>query len=131
MIVLMMETTAPQSNGLLLTTEKLVKEYRGRRVVNGVSMNVSAGEIVGLLGPNGAGKTTTFNMVVGVVKPDEGAVNFRRPRHHAPADAPARAAGHRLSDAGAVGLSQAHGRGKHPGDSGDVQAVAATNARCG
>ena len=69
-------------NGLLLTTEKLVKEYRGRRVVNGVSVDVSAGEIVGLLGPNGAGKTTTFNMVVGVVKPDEGAVTFLGPQNH-------------------------------------------------
>ncbi len=72
-----METTAPQSNGLLLATEKLVKEYAGRRVVNGVSINVGAGEIVGLLGPNGAGKTTTFNMVVGVVKPDAGSVKFQ------------------------------------------------------
>src|SRR5258708_8713342 len=60
----------------LLSTEKLVKEYRGRRVVNGVSISVSAGEIVGLLGPNGAGKTTTFNIVVGVVKPEEGAGRF-------------------------------------------------------
>lgn len=60
----------------LLTTDKLVKEYRHRRVVNGVSINVAAGEIVGLLGPNGAGKTTTFNMVVGVVKPDSGEVRF-------------------------------------------------------
>src|SRR5271169_7077324 len=60
----------------LLATEKLVKEYRGRRVVNGVSVSVNAGEIVGLLGPNGAGKTTTFNMVVGIVKPNEGAVKF-------------------------------------------------------
>src|SRR6266511_3935647 len=60
----------------LLATEKLVKEYRQRRVVNGVSIHVNAGEIVGLLGPNGAGKTTTFNMVVGLVKPDEGAVRF-------------------------------------------------------
>ena len=72
-----METTPAQSNVLLLATEKLIKEYRGRRVVNGVSVNVQAGEIVGLLGPNGAGKTTTFNMVVGVVKPDEGAVKFQ------------------------------------------------------
>ncbi|MEI6780718.1 MAG: LPS export ABC transporter ATP-binding protein [Verrucomicrobiota bacterium] len=61
----------------MLTTEKLVKEYRQRRVVNGVSITVAAGEIVGLLGPNGAGKTTTFNMVVGVIKPDEGAVRFQ------------------------------------------------------
>jgi lipopolysaccharide export system ATP-binding protein len=63
--------------GTLLTTESLAKEYHGRRVVNGVSIAVAAGEIVGLLGPNGAGKTTTFNMVVGVVKPDEGRVNFQ------------------------------------------------------
>src|SRR4051812_10130158 len=63
-------------NGTLLATEKLAKEYAGRRVVNGVSINIKAGEIVGLLGPNGAGKTTTFNMVVGIVKPDEGAVKF-------------------------------------------------------
>ena len=68
--------TATQSKGLLLATEKLVKAYRGRRVVNGVSVGVNAGEIVGLLGPNGAGKTTMFNMVVGLVKPDEGAVKF-------------------------------------------------------
>src|SRR6516165_3617702 len=61
----------------LLVTENLVKEYRQRRVVNGVSISVGAGEIVGLLGPNGAGKTTTFNMVVGVIKPDEGALQFQ------------------------------------------------------
>lgn len=64
-------------DGALLRTEKLVKEYKSRRVVNGVSIHVSPGEIVGLLGPNGAGKTTTFNMVVGVVKPDEGVVKFQ------------------------------------------------------
>src|SRR5688572_33131042 len=61
---------------MLLQTGKLVKEYKHRRVVNGVSIQVGAGEIVGLLGPNGAGKTTTFNMVVGVVRPDEGDVNY-------------------------------------------------------
>ena len=61
----------------LLVMDRLVKEYRRRRVVNGVSISVSAGEIVGLLGPNGAGKTTTFNMVVGIVKPDEGSVRFQ------------------------------------------------------
>src|SRR6266567_4473223 len=71
-----METTTSQ-NGTLLATEKLAKEYRGRRVVDGVSVKVGAGEIVGLLGPNGAGKTTTFNMVVGVIRPDEGAVRFQ------------------------------------------------------
>jgi lipopolysaccharide export system ATP-binding protein len=70
-------STRPETNGALLATEKLVKEYRQRRVVNGVSIFVKAGEIVGLLGPNGAGKTTTFNMVVGVVKPDDGFVSFQ------------------------------------------------------
>ena len=72
-----LETTPPPANGALLCTEKLVKEYRQRRVVNGISITVAAGEIVGLLGPNGAGKTTTFNMVVGVVKPEEGRVRFQ------------------------------------------------------
>ena len=67
---------SPSTNGALLTTDKLAKEYGNRRVVNGVSVKVGAGEIVGLLGPNGAGKTTTFNMVVGIVKPDEGAVTY-------------------------------------------------------
>jgi lipopolysaccharide export system ATP-binding protein len=62
----------------LIATENLVKSYRHRRVVNGVSINVNPGEIVGLLGPNGAGKTTTFNMVVGVVKPDQGGVKFEQ-----------------------------------------------------
>jgi lipopolysaccharide export system ATP-binding protein len=60
----------------LLQTGALVKDYGRRRVVNGVSIQVNAGEIVGLLGPNGAGKTTTFNMVVGVVRPDEGDVKY-------------------------------------------------------
>jgi lipopolysaccharide export system ATP-binding protein len=68
--------SATLAGGVLLTTDTLVKAYRQRRVVDGVSIRVSAGEIVGLLGPNGAGKTTTFNMVVGVVKPDSGAVKF-------------------------------------------------------
>jgi len=60
----------------LLTTHNLVKEYNHRKVVNGISIFVNAGEVVGLLGPNGAGKTTTFNMIVGIVKPDEGDVCF-------------------------------------------------------
>jgi lipopolysaccharide export system ATP-binding protein len=60
----------------LISTSHLVKAYNQRRVVDGVSVTVAAGEIVGLLGPNGAGKTTSFNMVVGIVKPDEGTVQF-------------------------------------------------------
>ena len=55
----------------------LVKQYRGRSVVNGVSLRVRCGEVVGLLGPNGAGKTTTFYMVVGLVRPHTGRVIFR------------------------------------------------------
>ena len=55
----------------------LVKSYGDRTVVNGMSMNVRCGEIVGLLGPNGAGKTTTFYMIVGLVRPNEGKVEFR------------------------------------------------------
>src|SRR4030095_10154608 len=61
----------------LLRTEQLVKAYRKRRVVNGVSIAVEPGEIVALLGPNGAGKTTTFNIIVGVVRADDGAVFFQ------------------------------------------------------
>ena len=60
----------------LLRTDQLVKRYKQRAVVNGVSIYVNAGEIVGLLGPNGAGKTTTFNMVVGVVRPESGDVVY-------------------------------------------------------
>ena len=58
----------------ILRTDKLVKKYRKRAVVNGVSLSVSRGEIVGLLGPNGAGKTTTFNQIVGFIRPDSGDV---------------------------------------------------------
>ena len=60
-----------------LVAENLVKIYGDRTVVNGMSMEVRCGEIVGLLGPNGAGKTTTFYMIVGLVKPNEGRVSFR------------------------------------------------------
>ncbi len=58
----------------ILRTDALVKKYRKRAVVDGVSLSVSRGEIVGLLGPNGAGKTTTFNQIVGFIRPDSGDV---------------------------------------------------------
>lgn len=57
-----------------LYTEHIRKTYKSRPVVNGVSVEVNQGEIVGLLGPNGAGKTTSFYMIVGLVRPDEGSV---------------------------------------------------------
>ncbi|MEK9740164.1 MAG: LPS export ABC transporter ATP-binding protein [Flavobacteriaceae bacterium] len=57
-----------------LRAEKIEKEYKGRKVVKGISLAVSQGEIVGLLGPNGAGKTTSFYMIVGLIKPNNGAI---------------------------------------------------------
>src|SRR5213078_3992605 len=57
-----------------LATDDVGKSYRGRRVVNGVSLRVEQGEVVGLLGPNGAGKTTTFYTIVGLIPPDTGRV---------------------------------------------------------
>lgn len=60
----------------ILKTDKLVKIYEGRAVVNGIDINVKRGEVVGLLGPNGAGKTTSFYMIVGLVRPNGGKVIF-------------------------------------------------------
>ncbi|MGY6559071.1 MAG: LPS export ABC transporter ATP-binding protein [Nitritalea sp.] len=57
---------------MILKAEHLVKIYKGRRVVNDISVKVEQGEIVGLLGPNGAGKTTSFYMIVGLIQPNEG-----------------------------------------------------------
>ncbi|MBS9440904.1 LPS export ABC transporter ATP-binding protein [Photorhabdus heterorhabditis] len=59
-----------------LNAENLAKAYKGRKVVENVSLNVNSGEIVGLLGPNGAGKTTTFYMVVGIVSRDTGTITI-------------------------------------------------------
>ncbi len=69
----------PSSNPLptpLLKAENLVKIYGGKSVVNGLSLQVGKGEVVGLLGPNGAGKTTAFYMTIGLIKPDAGKVFF-------------------------------------------------------
>jgi lipopolysaccharide export system ATP-binding protein len=67
-----------------LTATQLIKRYNKRCVVNGVSLHVNSGEIVGLLGPNGAGKTTSFYMMVGLIKADEGeiAIDSRDITHH-------------------------------------------------
>ncbi len=73
----MEQTTLTAPGGIIpghqiLRTEKLVKRYGSRTVVNGPSIQVAQGEIVGLLGPNGAGKTTTFYMTVGLIEPNDG-----------------------------------------------------------
>jgi lipopolysaccharide export system ATP-binding protein len=70
------EKQAGTSAGSVLRAENLVKIYRKRKVVDGVSVQVQEGEIVGLLGPNGAGKTTTFYMITGMIRPDGGNVYF-------------------------------------------------------
>jgi len=57
-----------------LHTHEISKSYRGRRVVDGLSVSIEQGEVVGLLGPNGAGKTTSFHMIVGLISPDAGRV---------------------------------------------------------
>jgi lipopolysaccharide export system ATP-binding protein len=66
----------PSIDGTGLSSDRLVKVYGKRRVVNEVSIKVSKGEIVGLLGPNGAGKTTCFYILVGMIRPDGGSVNL-------------------------------------------------------
>ncbi len=62
------------SGGARLESQHLVKAYKGRRVVNDVSLELAQGEIVGLLGPNGAGKTTSFYMITGLIRPDQGQI---------------------------------------------------------
>ncbi len=75
----------------LLTTEALEKTYNKRRVVDGVSLRINSGEIVGLLGPNGAGKTTSFYMIVGLISPDAGNIFLdNQPITHMPMHARAR-----------------------------------------
>lgn len=59
-----------------LTAAGLIKIYTGRRVVDGINLEINPGEVVGLLGPNGAGKTTTFYMIVGLIKPDGGMISL-------------------------------------------------------
>jgi lipopolysaccharide export system ATP-binding protein len=71
------EATVPRSSQLL-EAAGLRKSFKGREVVKGVSLHVSAGEVVGLLGPNGAGKTTIFDMMVGLCQPDAGQILLKR-----------------------------------------------------
>jgi len=63
-----------QNNKMKLSAHNIEKAYKGRKVVKGISLEVSQGEIVGLLGPNGAGKTTSFYMIVGLIKPNNGSI---------------------------------------------------------
>ena len=65
---------ATKKIAMKLRADNLIKTYKGRKVVKGVSVEVNQGEIVGLLGPNGAGKTTSFYMIVGLVKPNGGKI---------------------------------------------------------
>jgi lipopolysaccharide export system ATP-binding protein len=67
-------TKVEAGDGSRLRSEDLLKIYKKRRVVNGISISVSSGEIVGLLGPNGAGKTTTFYMITGLIRPNGGRI---------------------------------------------------------
>ncbi|MES1946750.1 ABC transporter ATPase [Salinisphaera sp. C84B14] len=69
-----MSSTAGTANGQRLVAENLSKRYKGRAVVQDVSLSLAPGEVVGLLGPNGAGKTTSFYMIVGLVTPDTGQI---------------------------------------------------------
>ena len=105
---------------ILLQAKDLVKIYQNRCVVNKVSLHVKPGEVVGLLGPNGAGKTTTFYMIVGLIKPNGGHIEFggRDVSRLAMFERPP---GHGLLSPGALCVQQANRRGKyhvHPGDSG-------------
>ncbi len=70
------KTVSPEPVAPLLKAENLVKTYGSKSVVNGLSLSVGKGEVVGLLGPNGAGKTTAFYMTIGLIKPDSGKVFF-------------------------------------------------------
>ena len=104
----------------ILETKEISKTYRGRRVVDDVTVHVEQGEVVGLLGPNGAGKTTSFYMIVGLISPDSGQIVVDGAGHHQPAHVPARAPRHQLSAAGGLGLPQADGGREPDGDSGDA-----------
>ena len=102
--------TAPTS----LRAVHLRKSYRGRCVVEDLSLQVDSGEIVGLLGPNGAGKTTAFYMIVGLVSADSGSVELGDTDLTLLPDASSRAAGRGLPAAGSVRVPPAERGAEHP-----------------
>ncbi len=73
---MVLETTLPMHSAHRLAADQIGKHFRGRVVVQGVSLYIERGEVVGLLGPNGAGKTTTFHMLVGLLSPDTGRIRL-------------------------------------------------------
>jgi lipopolysaccharide export system ATP-binding protein len=98
----------------MLRADTIFKRYKKRTVVNGVSVEVRQGEIVGLLGPNGAGKTTSFYMIVGLVKPNEGHIYLDNEDITDLAMYRRAQKGHRLSSAGGQCVPQAQRGGQHP-----------------
>ncbi len=97
-----------------LYAENLAKQYRGRRVVDDISLEVASGEVVGLLGPNGAGKTTSFYMIVGLVPADGGSVRINgKDLTDLPMHTRARL-GISYLGPGALSVPPSLGRGEHP-----------------
>jgi len=95
-----------------LTTHHIVKRYHRRNVVDGVTVTIKTGEIVGLLGPNGAGKTTSFYMIAGLISPDEGHIRLDgRDITFMPMHEPG-PLGNRLPATGTLHLSQTNCRPK-------------------
>ena len=113
---------APSAGRACSRACELCKSFKGRRVVDQVTIRVEQGEIVGLLGPNGAGKTTTFYLITGLIRPDDGRVLLDGRRPHPGADVPAGPGRDRLPGPGAVGLPQDDGRGEYSGDPRDAAA---------
>ena len=104
---------------MTLETTEISKTYRGRKVVDNVSLWVEQGEVVGLLGPNGAGKTTSFYMIVGLVTPIPAPSCWTSQTSRNVPMYSARATRHQLSSAGTLGVPQAVGGGQsdgHPAD---------------
>jgi len=94
-----------------LQTTEITKSYRGRKVVDNVSIWVKQGEVVGLLGPNARARPTSFYMIVGLISPDSGRVMLDDSGHYSTGHVPEGAQGHQLSAAGSLGVPQVVGGG--------------------